>query len=45
MPGCHLLPPASVLLASWQGASLPSCCQDTGVPLLLSTMAPQALEA
>lgn len=27
------------------GASRPSCCQDTGVALSLSTMAPQDLEA
>ncbi|XP_057564194.1 tektin bundle-interacting protein 1 [Hippopotamus amphibius kiboko] len=31
--------------AAWTGASGPSRCRDTGPPLSLSTMAPQALEA
>ncbi|XP_036701721.1 uncharacterized protein C19orf71 homolog isoform X1 [Balaenoptera musculus] len=41
----RLGPSAGGEAVAWIVASRPSCCQDTGPPLLLSTMAPQALEA
>ncbi|XP_007176615.2 tektin bundle-interacting protein 1 isoform X3 [Balaenoptera acutorostrata] len=41
----RLGPSAGGEAVAWIVANRPSCCQDTGPPLLLSTMAPQALEA
>ncbi|XP_032481867.1 uncharacterized protein C19orf71 homolog isoform X3 [Phocoena sinus] len=41
----RLGPSAGGEAVAWMVASRPSCCQDTGLPLQLSTMAPQALEA